>query len=114
MSPFRSLLYCLLASGVYGAWSQPIAENIPLAIRRGELPNGLAYMVVANASDRGELCARLVVKAGSLDENDDERGFALLVQRLAADSTLRLAAPTLHNHIVQFGGGSSPAAPSLT
>lgn len=53
------------------------------AVLRGRLSNGLPFMVMEhNAPARG-MTARLIVRAGTLHEADDERGSALLAERVS-------------------------------
>ncbi|MCV4267214.1 M16 family metallopeptidase [Pseudomonas capsici] len=49
---------------------------------RGSLSNGLEYRLVREASQRGRIDARLTVKAGSVDEEDDQVGVAHMVEHL--------------------------------
>lgn len=51
-------------------------------ILRKTLPNGLGILVQDNAMPSREVSIRLVVSAGSLDEADDQRGIAHLVEHL--------------------------------
>ncbi|MEP7221723.1 MAG: insulinase family protein [Novosphingobium sp.] len=48
----------------------------------GELPNGLRYAVRKNGVPPGQVSIRVRVDAGSLNETDDERGFAHLIEHL--------------------------------
>jgi zinc protease len=48
----------------------------------GELPNGLRYAVRNNRVPPGQVSIRIRVDAGSLNETDDERGFAHLIEHL--------------------------------
>src|SRR6187397_1348611 len=56
-------------------------------IREGRLPNGLQYFVRANAVPRGRAELRLVVNAGSVLEDDDQRGLAHFVEHLSFNGT---------------------------
>src|SRR5690349_9663764 len=56
-------------------------------IREGRLPNGLQYFVRANGAPRGRAELRLVVNAGSVLENDDQRGLAHFVEHMAFNGT---------------------------
>lgn len=49
----------------------------------GTLPNGLRYYVRPNATPRGRAELRLVVKTGSVLEDDDQRGLAHFVEHMA-------------------------------
>jgi zinc protease len=61
----------------------------------GALPNGLRYTVVPHPSPKGDVSLRLMVNAGSLDEQDDERGFAHFVEHMAFNGSRQHPAGTL-------------------
>lgn len=48
----------------------------------GELPNGLRFAVRNNRVPPGQVSIRIRVDAGSLNEREDERGFAHLIEHL--------------------------------
>ncbi|MBU3991844.1 MAG: insulinase family protein, partial [Alphaproteobacteria bacterium] len=48
----------------------------------GELPNGLRYAVRHNGVPPGQVSIRVRVDVGSLNEREDERGFAHLIEHL--------------------------------
>ncbi|MFV0887774.1 insulinase family protein [Metapseudomonas otitidis] len=52
-------------------------------VLRGELDNGLEYRVVEDHSEAGRLDLRLTVRAGSVDETDEQVGVAHLLEHLA-------------------------------
>src|SRR5262245_35561870 len=56
-------------------------------IREGHLPNGMQYYVRANGQPRGRAELRLVVNAGSVLEEDDQRGLAHFVEHMAFNGT---------------------------
>lgn len=49
----------------------------------GTLPNGLRYAVRKNGVPPGQVSIRVRVDAGSLNERDDERGFAHMIEHLS-------------------------------
>src|SRR3982751_5434336 len=53
----------------------------------GTLPNGLRYYVRANAKPERRAELRLVVKAGSVLEDDDQQGLAHFVEHMAFNGT---------------------------
>jgi zinc protease len=69
----------------------------------GKLPNGLTYYVRRNAEppERAEL--RLVVNAGSLLEDDDQRGLAHFVEHMAFNGTRRFAKHELVDYLERVG-----------
>jgi zinc protease len=65
------------------------AQTIPVdpLITVATLPNGLRYYVRPNAVPSGRAELRLVVKAGSVLEDDDQRGLAHFVEHMAFNGT---------------------------
>lgn len=57
------------------------------ALRTGTLPNGLRYYVRANATPAKRAAFRLVVNAGSIQEDDDQQGFAHFLEHMAFNGT---------------------------
>ena len=53
------------------------------AFRFGRLANGMRYVIRHNATPKGTAEVRLQIATGSLDERDDERGFAHFVEHMA-------------------------------
>ncbi len=56
----------------------------------GTLPNGLRYAVRRNAVPEGQVSVRLRMDAGSLHEEDKERGWAHFVEHMVFRGTARL------------------------
>lgn len=56
-------------------------------VTRGQLPNGLRYYVRANKKPEKRAELRLVVKAGSILEDDDQQGLAHFVEHMAFNGT---------------------------
>lgn len=61
------------------------ASDVPVeeGYRFGKLDNGLRYVIRSNATPKGQALVRMVLNVGSLDEADDERGFAHYVEHMA-------------------------------
>jgi zinc protease len=68
----------------------PLDLVIPVdpLITVGTLPNGLRYYVRENRLPQARAELRLVVKAGSVLEDDDQRGLAHFVEHMAFNGTL--------------------------
>ena len=64
---------------------------LPLApsIRTGTLPNGLVYFIRPNPQPGKRAFLRLVVRAGSVDEADDQRGLAHVLEHMAFNGSAR-------------------------
>ena len=71
------------------AQSAPLGQTIPVdpLITVGTLPNGLRYYVRANTLPRARAELRLVVSAGSVLEDDDQRGLAHFVEHMSFNGT---------------------------
>jgi zinc protease len=69
--------------------SAPLAQSMPFdsQIALGRLPNGLRYYVRANNRPEKRAELRLVVKAGSILEDDDQQGLAHFVEHMAFNGT---------------------------
>src|SRR5262245_43351736 len=78
----------------------PLNQQIPVdsQITVGRLPNGLQYYVRANGKPEKRAELRLVVKAGSVLEDDDQQGLAHFVEHMAFNGTEHFP----KNDIVQF------------
>ncbi|MBS0482796.1 MAG: insulinase family protein [Proteobacteria bacterium] len=65
-------------------WAFQVSD-VPLdeSYRFGQLGNGMRYVIRHNATPRGTALVRMQIDAGSLDESDDERGFAHFVEHMA-------------------------------
>src|ERR1700737_4699826 len=92
-----SLLIVAAATSLVVAQSHPAGslraidyrEVIPFdaAIHTATLPNGLKYFVRQNDRPAKRVSLRLGVKAGSLNEMDDQRGLAHLIEHMAFNGT---------------------------
>jgi zinc protease len=96
---FRVVLSLILLIGLTGAGlaarSQQAAPaatppvsldtRVPLdpAVRLGTLPNGLTFYIRHNKRPDDRVLLRLAVKAGSIDEQDDQRGLAHVLEHMA-------------------------------
>src|SRR5678809_324903 len=68
----------------------PLSQTVPVdpLITVGTLPNGLRYYIRANSQPRGRAELRLVVNAGSVLEDEDQRGLAHFVEHMSFNGTL--------------------------
>ena len=68
-------------------WTAELDMSAPLpfdaAVERGTLANGCAYYLRANGEPKDRVEISIAVRAGSLDEADDERGIAHMIEHLA-------------------------------
>jgi zinc protease len=72
-----------------GPQNAPLTAVVPVdpRITIGTLPNGLRYYLRANKQPLGRAELRLVVNAGSILEDDDQRGLAHFVEHMCFNGT---------------------------
>ena len=85
----RALLAILCALLLARPVALIAADAAAVALVQGTLPNGVRYAVLSHPSPKGDISLRLIVHAGSLDEHDDERGFAHFIEHMAFEGTRR-------------------------
>ena len=69
----------------------------------GRLPNGLRYYIRANQTPQARAELRLVVNAGSVLEDDDQRGLAHFVEHMAFNGTLHFPGLDVVNFMQSLG-----------
>ncbi|MBK1877768.1 M16 family metallopeptidase [Pelagicoccus mobilis] len=106
-SPVLSLLF--LAVPVW-AWAQlpddfDLEGPLPVdpEVRVGELDNGLRYYIRENSRPENRVSLRLVVNAGSLQEEDDQRGIAHFLEHMAFNGTKNFRKQELVNFLESIG-----------
>ena len=88
----------VVATGWTGAQQPPVTSPVQTAaltqtvpvdtqITQGTLPNGLRYYVRANRKPEKRAELRLVIKAGSVLEDDDQQGLAHFAEHMAFNGT---------------------------
>jgi zinc protease len=82
-------------------WQQPLPADT--SVQTGVLPNGLRYYIRPNDEPRQRAELRLVVKAGSLQEEADQLGVAHFVEHMAFNGTESFAQNTLIDFIERNG-----------
>jgi len=80
----------------------------------GALPNGLRYYVRPNAKPARRAELRLVVKAGSVLEDDDQRGLAHFVEHMEFEGTRHFPGQSIPDFLSSLGLGIGPDANAAT
>ena len=88
----RIILILLFVAAVCPAavsQTPPLSQSMPVdpQITMGKFPNGLRYYILRNKKPEKRAELRLVVKAGSVLEDDDQRGLAHFVEHMAFNGT---------------------------
>ena len=84
---------------------KPGRRPLPLdpAVVTGKLPNGLTYYIRPNARPARRAELRLVVNAGSILEDEDQRGLAHFVEHMAFNGTVHFKKQALVDYIEAIG-----------
>jgi zinc protease len=73
------------------------------SIVQGRLDNGLSYYLKSNDRPRGRVFLRLVVKAGSLEEGEGERGIAHFLEHMAFRGTASFPRDRIEGYMESIG-----------
>ena len=101
----RQLLTLTLAAALLGPGASSPAGHVAVtdtlrdsALITGTLPNGLHYYIRHNAAPAHRVELRLAVNAGSVLEDQDQRGFAHFLEHMAFNGTTHFP----HNALIDF------------
>ena len=116
MRRFRSLIASLARRALIATalWPAAVAtpataraqgDLIPLdtAVRTGTLPNGLRYYIRRNTRPEKRLELRLVINAGSVLEDDDQKGLAHFTEHMLFNGTRRFAKNDIVSYLESIG-----------
>ncbi len=115
-------LFSLLLCAAWGWWSCGTGGHRPLGkapanvtplldqrlpvdpqVKQGTLDNGLRYLIRANPRPESRAELRLVVKAGSVLEEDGQQGLAHVIEHLAFNGTKHFAKQELVDYLESVG-----------
>ena len=108
---------CLLAVALVGAQAPAatpqrfnLQDVMPFdtAVRTGTLPNGLKYFIRHNPRPEKRVELRLAVKAGSLEEADDQLGLAHFIEHMAFNGSEHFKPGELISYFETFGAQLGP------
>ena len=91
------------------SWAQDLKSAIPTDpdVVTGKLDNGLTYYIRTNKKPANKVELRLVVKAGSILENNDQQGLAHFMEHMNFNGTKNFQKNELVSYLqsigVQFG-----------
>jgi zinc protease len=84
------------------------------AVRTGTLPNGLTFFIRTNAQPAKRVALRLAVKAGSLDEADDQQGLAHFLEHMAFNGSEHFKPGELVSYFESMGARLGPHVNAYT
>lgn len=89
------------AGGQTPAPTQPLPVDPKVIV--GTLPNGLTYYIRRNSRPEKRVELRLVVNAGSILEDDDQRGLAHFIEHMAFNGTTHFEKNDLISYLQSIG-----------
>ena len=104
---FMALLLagCALIPGQSDSRGYDLEKELPFdaSITAGTLDNGLRYFIKQNGKPEQRAELRLAVNAGSILENEDQRGLAHLLEHMAFNGTEHFPKLDLVNYLESIG-----------
>ncbi len=99
-----------LAMLLSAAWAQDPQDEIPFdpEVRRGTLGNGLTYYIKVNPEPPERIQLRLGVNAGSVLEQESERGLAHYLEHMAFNGTASFAGNEIIEYLESIGSAFGP------
>jgi len=95
MKKFKIILFAaLLPTGLLAQTPLPLDP----AVRTGKLPNGFTYYIRHNEEPKHRVVMYLVNKAGSVLEDEDQRGLAHFMEHMSFNGTVHFP----HNDLVDY------------
>ncbi len=103
-----AMLVVLVTAGTALAQSLAAPLGLDPAVRTGVLPNGLTYYIRQNGRPEKRVSLRLAVKAGSIDEANDQRGLAHMLEHMAFNGTAHFPPGQLVAYLESIGARFGP------
>src|SRR5688572_24696655 len=116
LSRMSAAYLLLLVFFTAAASAQDLSAPLSLdpAIRTGTLPNGLTFLIRRNGQPEKRAALRLAVKAGSIDEADDQRGLAHLLEHMAFNGSTHFKSGELVDYLESIGSRFGPDVNAYT
>ena len=108
LKKFLLWILCLAWISVANVNAQPkISDTLPVdpKLRIGKLQNGLTYYIRENNRPEKKMEMRLVVNAGSINEDDDQQGLAHMAEHMAFNGTRNFKKNELISFLQDIGVG---------
>ena len=99
------LLLLLTIFASFSLWAQDGSTPIPVDsnVKVGQLDNGLKYYIRQNAKPEDKVELRLVVNAGSILEDEDQRGLAHFMEHMSFNGTTNFKKNDLVDYLQSIG-----------
>lgn len=93
-------------------WQQPF--ELDSAVTEGVLPNGISYLIRSNGRPGGQAQLRMVVAAGSINEEAGTEGVAHFLEHMMFNGTERFPGNEIVQVMEGFGSGFGPDVNAYT
>lgn len=100
-----TVFFVLFCSVIHGQADSTGFIKLDAAVKKAVLPNGLTYYIRNNKYPAERVELRLVVKAGSVDEDDNQRGMAHFLEHMAFNGTKNFKKNELIKYMQDIGLG---------
>lgn len=87
-------------------WNEPL--ELDTSVVRGELENGIKYYIKKNSKPENRAELRLAINAGSILEDDNQRGLAHFVEHMAFNGTKNFPEHELIDYLETIGTRFGP------
>ncbi len=84
------------------------------SIKQGKLDNGMSYFILKNSEPKNRIQLRLVVKAGSCMEDDDQKGLAHFIEHLCFNGTEHFEKSAIVDYFETIGMAFGPEVNAYT
>ncbi|WP_306353770.1 M16 family metallopeptidase [Flavobacterium sp. '19STA2R22 D10 B1'] len=106
MKQLNVLLFLLMTVPGF-IFAQEFKSDSPIpfdaTVKKGKLKNGLTYYIKKNSKPENKVDLRLVVNAGSILEDDDQRGLAHFMEHMCFNGTKRFPKNQLVDYLQSIG-----------
>ncbi len=110
---FLCVIFARCSATQQGVQTPPVADVFPVsetvvlpiddAVRKGQLDNGLTYIIRENKRPENRAELRLVVNAGSILEDEDQQGLAHFAEHMAFNGTEHFPKQDIVNFLEGIG-----------
>ncbi|MBL9215742.1 MAG: insulinase family protein [Opitutaceae bacterium] len=109
------LAYLLVPLAVLAGHFPQDGSDLPAdpAVKWGRLENGVRYAILKNAEPKGRASLRMVIRTGSLNETEEQRGLAHFLEHMAFNGSKHFAPGTMVEFFQRLGmsfGGDTNAS----
>ncbi|MFH2142828.1 MAG: insulinase family protein [Bacteroidota bacterium] len=116
MNKLFVFVFLLITIGLAAQSTYKLTDPLPTdpSIIKGKLENGMIYYIQQNSTPKNRAELTLVVKAGSILENDDQQGLAHFCEHMAFNGSKNFPEHELINYLESIGMKFGPEVNAYT